>query len=98
MSIIAFDDVHRAYKRGVDVLHGVSFSLEPGEVVGLLGKNGAGKTTLMSIAMGMLKAQRGSEQLIIEEAPRVTLELGWYLNLTLVVFQSFSKNCLEKFV
>ena len=63
MSSIAFDDIHRAYKRGVDVLHGVSFSLEPGEVVGLLGKNGAGKTTLMSIAMGMLEAQQGTVRL-----------------------------------
>lgn len=34
---LAFQNVHRAYVRGKDVLHGVSFALEPGEVVGLLG-------------------------------------------------------------
>jgi ABC-2 type transport system ATP-binding protein len=60
---LSFRDVRRAYVRGTDVLHGVSFALEPGEVVGLLGLNGAGKTTLMRIAMGLLEAQRGEVRL-----------------------------------
>jgi ABC-2 type transport system ATP-binding protein len=60
MKVLAFEDIHRAYERGKDVLHGVSFALDNGEVVGLLGRNGAGKTTLIRIAMGMLEAQRGS--------------------------------------
>jgi len=63
MKILEFKEIQRAYRRGVDVLHGVSFAVEPGEVVGLLGKNGAGKTTLMRIAMGMIEAQQGSVRL-----------------------------------
>ncbi|NIM65435.1 MAG: ATP-binding cassette domain-containing protein [Candidatus Latescibacteria bacterium] len=63
MNIVEFQNIHRAYKRGVDVLRGVSFSIEPGEVVGLLGKNGAGKTTLIRIAMGMIEAQQGGARL-----------------------------------
>jgi branched-chain amino acid transport system ATP-binding protein len=42
------------------VLHGVSFSLQPGRLLGLLGRNGAGKTTCMSTIMGLLKPRRGS--------------------------------------
>jgi len=60
MSILTFDGIHRAYEPGNPVLRGVSFSMEPGEVVGLLGRNGAGKTTLINIAMGILEPQGGS--------------------------------------
>jgi len=63
MTIIEFKDVHRAYVAGQDVLKGVTFRVQSGEVVGLLGRNGAGKTTLIRIAMGMLEAQSGSARL-----------------------------------
>jgi ABC-2 type transport system ATP-binding protein len=60
MRVLDFNNVFLAYRRGADVLQGTSFSIEAGEVVGLLGKNGAGKTTLIRLAMGMIEAQKGS--------------------------------------
>jgi branched-chain amino acid transport system ATP-binding protein len=42
------------------VLHGVSFALPPGRLLGLLGRNGAGKTTCMATIMGFLKPRRGA--------------------------------------
>ena len=42
------------------VLHGVGFALQPGRLLGLLGRNGAGKTTCMATIMGFLKPRRGS--------------------------------------
>ncbi len=69
MSVVEFNGIHRAYKRGVDVLKGVTFSVGSSEVVGLLGKNGAGKTTLIRIAMGMLEAQQGTVR-IFDMDPR----------------------------
>ena len=42
------------------VLHGMTFDVNPGEVVTLLGRNGAGKTTTMRAIMGMLTNRKGS--------------------------------------
>ena len=52
-----------AYYGDSHVLHGVSFKLEEGHLLGLLGRNGAGKTTCMSAIMGFLKPRRGSIRL-----------------------------------
>jgi branched-chain amino acid transport system ATP-binding protein len=59
---LAISDVD-AYYGDSHVLHGVSFTLEEGHLLGLLGRNGAGKTTCMSAIMGFLKPRRGSIRL-----------------------------------
>ncbi|UPA32218.1 ATP-binding cassette domain-containing protein [Terrisporobacter glycolicus] len=42
-----------------EVLHGISFSVESGKALGLLGRNGAGKTTTIRILMDVFKANSG---------------------------------------
>ena len=56
---LAVRDVHGWYGES-HVLHGMSFEVNPGEVVTLLGHNGAGKTTTMRAIMGMLANRKGS--------------------------------------
>ena len=56
-----------AYYGDSHVLHGISFALQPGRLLGLLGRNGAGKTTCMSTVMGFLKPRRGSIMLFGDE-------------------------------
>src|SRR5260370_5553244 len=48
------------------ILHGVSFSLQPGRVLALLGRNGAGKTTCISTIIGFLKPRDGDIRLFGE--------------------------------
>ena len=43
-----------------EVLHGISFSIESGKALGLLGRNGAGKTTTIRILMDVFRANSGS--------------------------------------
>ncbi|MCX5914035.1 MAG: ATP-binding cassette domain-containing protein, partial [Deltaproteobacteria bacterium] len=45
---------------GLAALSGVSFTLEPGEILGLIGPNGAGKTTLFNVITGFLPPTYGS--------------------------------------
>ena len=63
----------------VQALDNVSFSIEPGRVVGLLGPNGSGKTTLIKLANGLL-TPTGGELLINGQKPgKATRALVSYL-------------------
>jgi branched-chain amino acid transport system ATP-binding protein len=54
MALLSIDDLSVAYDK-VEAVHGVSLSIEPGQIVTVIGPNGAGKTTLLSAAMGLLR-------------------------------------------
>lgn len=57
---LAFQDVWFAYKGEDWVLRGVSFHVDPGETVAVVGHTGAGKTTLASLAQRFYDVQRGA--------------------------------------
>jgi len=52
-------DLHAWYGES-HILHGVSLTVQPGEVVTLLGRNGAGRTTTLRAIMGLTGARTGS--------------------------------------
>ena len=56
---ISVQRVVKAFEEGENILDGVTFDINSGERVGLLGKNGAGKTTLFRIICGELSSDEG---------------------------------------
>jgi len=56
--VLTCEDLCAGYGR-VDVLHGVSLSVRPDELVALIGPNGAGKTTALRTIVGLLRPTRG---------------------------------------
>ncbi len=62
-------------------LNGISFSVEPGEIVGFLGPNGAGKTTTMKILTCFMAAARGKATVagldVYEDSEKVRQKIGY---------------------
>ena len=57
---VAFNDVWFGYREGDSVLKGVSFRIEPGEKVAVVGATGGGKTTIITLLSRFYDIQRGS--------------------------------------
>ena len=80
--LLALDDVTAGHD-GTTVLHGLSFALEEGLSLAVLGRNGAGKTTLIETLMGNTRVTQGSirwrgEDIVRWPAyRRVHAGLGW---------------------
>ncbi len=65
MPILELKDIKKSFRQGflgrrIDVLRGVSLTLEKGEVYGFLGHNGAGKSTTIKLVLGLLRPDAGS--------------------------------------
>ena len=69
--MLRLEGVTRTFRGGAGVCD-LTFEVDPGEIVALVGLNGAGKTTLMRLSLGMLRPQRGTVRLlghVVDAAP-----------------------------
>ena len=60
---------------GRKVVDGVSFHVERGEVVGLLGRNGAGKTTSFDMVLGLVTPEKGEISLLHHDLTKMAIHL-----------------------
>jgi len=80
MSLLTVENLVVGYSPADEVLKGVDFCVDTGEIVGVIGPNGAGKSTLLKSIAGLLKPGRGSIRLngeiISGHPPRDISRLG----------------------
>ena len=82
MSAIEVSGLKKSYGPR-EVLHGVSFRVEPGEVFALLGPNGAGKTTTVEILEGYRERDEGSVQVLGTDPARAGSEFRERIGIVL---------------
>ncbi len=62
MSMLEIENLE-VYYGAINAIKGISFSVEQGEIIALIGANGAGKTTTLHTITGLVPAKRGSVKL-----------------------------------
>jgi len=97
-SIVSMLDIHKWFGK-VYALRGVDFTVNSGEVVGLVGDNGAGKSTLMKILAGIYPPDEGKiffeEREIRFSSPKDAMRLGIetiHQDIALVSLMSIARN------
>ena len=63
--MLKVDDIH-VYYGAIHAIKGISFHVEPGEIVALIGANGAGKSTILKTVSGLMHPRSGSIQFMDE--------------------------------
>lgn len=63
-------------------LRDVSFSVEPGETVGILGRNGAGKTTMLRLLAGVTQPSAGAVDIRGRVAPLLSVGVGFHQEMS----------------
>lgn len=56
---LEFQDISFAYNQGEEILNGISFTIEPGQILALVGPSGAGKTTIADLIMRFYQPTKG---------------------------------------
>ncbi len=90
--VVIVEQVSKRYGK-VEALHNVSFSVEKGEIFGLIGPDGAGKTTLFRILSTLIKADKGTASVDghdVQKGLRDIRRITGYMPGTFSLYQDLS--------
>ncbi len=71
--VLSVSHLSKQYRKGVRAVNDISFSLNEGEIFGLLGPNGSGKTTTILMLLGLLESTQGSVNILGHDPLRTPL-------------------------
>ena len=79
MALLEVHDLHAGYGK-MEILHGITLKVEPGQIVSIIGPNGAGKSTVFKSIFGLLPVRQGRVTFAGEEvtnrSPEALLRQG----------------------
>ncbi len=70
MSVLEVSDLRRAFG-GIQAVGGVTFAVQPQEIVGIIGPNGSGKSTLFNLVTGVYRSDGGAIRLLGQDIARM---------------------------
>ncbi|WP_082364101.1 type I secretion system permease/ATPase [Rhodopseudomonas sp. AAP120] len=83
---VTFEHVHFRYRvDGPQVLHDVSFTVEPGQIVGIVGSSGSGKSTIGKLIQRLYVPESG--RVLVDGVDLAMVDLSWLRRQTGVVLQ-----------
>jgi polar amino acid transport system ATP-binding protein len=88
-TIVEFNDVHKQFG-SLEVLKGISISIEEGKVVSLLGRSGSGKSTALRCINGLERINSGSLTVCGRELSKMDFDLRALRQDVGIVFQSYN--------
>lgn len=108
MSIISVQNIKKSFSDGVSVLNGISFEVNEGQVLGIIGPSGSGKSTLLRCICQLEKIDSGTIQICGENLVKdgkysdkdslrtIALKLGFvFQNFNLFPHYSVLKNVVD---
>ncbi|MFD3156846.1 ABC transporter ATP-binding protein [Haloimpatiens sp. FM7330] len=95
-STLIVNDLHCSYEKR-QVLNGVSFMADKGDVIAITGRNGAGKTTFMRCLCGLIKESKGEIQYLEKKLSYKKRRGHCYMIMQDVAHQLFTDSVKEEF-
>jgi len=87
-TILSVENLHHWYNEKVHALKGVSFNIQEGHILGIIGQNGSGKTTLARHLVGLLKPTNDDAKLIVKGQNIVDMKIDKIIKMVNYVFQN----------
>jgi energy-coupling factor transport system ATP-binding protein len=87
-TILSVENLHHWYNEEVHALKGVSFDIQEGHILGIIGQNGSGKTTLARHLVGLLKPTNEDAKLLVKGQDITEMKIDEIIKMINYVFQN----------